>query len=78
LARWSGSAARCRAQRSGTFYAHVLLHGRPAPVFSRACRLGLDGKINPDKPFDLSPPRDQVAEGSGNGRRRAIKTLLHR
>src|SRR5919206_479516 len=62
------------------FYAHVHLHGGPAPV--RRFLPGLidlvwDGKINPGKVFDLTLPLDQVAEGyRAMDERRAIKALL--
>ena len=62
------------------FYAHVHLHGGPAPVrrFLPAL-IGLvwTGEIEPGKVFDLTLPLDQVAEGySAMDERRAIKTLL--
>src|SRR5205085_1659300 len=62
------------------FYAHVHLHGGPAPV--RRYLPGLidlvwQGKINPGKVFDLTLPLEQVAEGYlAMDERRAIKTLL--
>ncbi len=62
------------------FFAHVHLHGGPAPV--RRFLPGLidlvwDRKINPGKVFDLTLPLDQVAEGyRAMDERRAIKTLL--
>jgi threonine dehydrogenase-like Zn-dependent dehydrogenase len=62
------------------FFAHVHLHGGPAPV--RRFLPGLidlvwSGKINPGKVFDLTLPLDQVAEGyRAMDERRAIKTLL--
>ena len=62
------------------FFAHVHLHGGPAPVrryLPELIRLVLDGKINPGKVFDLTLPLDQVAEGyRAMDERRAIKTLL--
>lgn len=62
------------------FFAHVHLHGGPAPVrryLPKLIKLVLDGKINPGKVFDLSLPLDQVAEGyRAMDERRAIKTLL--
>ncbi|MEZ5404582.1 MAG: zinc-dependent alcohol dehydrogenase family protein [Bryobacteraceae bacterium] len=62
------------------FYAHVHLHGGPAPVrryLPELIRLVWDGKINPGKVFDLTLPLDQVAEGyRAMDERRAIKTLL--
>jgi threonine dehydrogenase-like Zn-dependent dehydrogenase len=62
------------------FFAHVRLHGGPAPVrrylpnlIDRVVR----GEINPGKVFDLTLPIDQVAEGyRAMDTRRAIKTLL--
>src|SRR3989454_255428 len=62
------------------FYAHVRLHGGPAPVrrfLPELINLVLKGKINPGKVFDLTLPLDQVAEGyRAMDERRAIKTLL--
>lgn len=62
------------------FFAHVHLHGGPAPVrryLPELIKLVLDGKINPAKVFDLTLPLDQVAEGyRAMDERRAIKTLL--
>ncbi len=62
------------------FFAHVHLHGGPAPVrryLPQLIKLVLDRKINPGKVFDLTLPLDQVAEGyRAMDERRAIKTLL--
>jgi len=62
------------------FYAHVHLHGGPAPVrhfLPDLIDLVWKGKINPGKVFDLTLPLDQVAEGyRAMDERRAIKTLL--
>jgi threonine dehydrogenase-like Zn-dependent dehydrogenase len=62
------------------FFAHVHLHGGPAPVrryLPQLIQLVLDGKINPGKVFDLTLPLDRVAEGyRAMDERRAIKTLL--
>jgi threonine dehydrogenase-like Zn-dependent dehydrogenase len=62
------------------FFAHVHLHGGPAPVrryLPELIKLVFDGKINPGKVFDLTLPLDQVAEGyRAMDERRAIKTLL--
>ncbi|HKN34092.1 MAG TPA: zinc-dependent alcohol dehydrogenase family protein [Terriglobales bacterium] len=62
------------------FFAHVHLHGGPAPVrryLPELINLVQDGKINPGKVFDLTLPLDQVAEGyRAMDERRAIKTLL--
>ena len=62
------------------FFAHVHLHGGPAPVrryLPELIKRVLDGKINPGKVFDLTLPLDQVAEGyRAMDERRAIKTLL--
>jgi threonine dehydrogenase-like Zn-dependent dehydrogenase len=62
------------------FFAHVHLHGGPAPVrryLSELIQLVLNEKINPGKVFDLTLPIDQVAEGyRAMDERRAIKTLL--
>jgi threonine dehydrogenase-like Zn-dependent dehydrogenase len=62
------------------FYAHVHLHGGPAPVrryLPEMIDLVLKGAISPGKVFDLTLPLDQVAEGyRAMDERRAIKTLL--
>jgi threonine dehydrogenase-like Zn-dependent dehydrogenase len=62
------------------FFAHVHLHGGPAPVrryLPDLIKLVCDGKINPGKVFDLTLPLDQVAEAyRAMDERRAIKTLL--
>src|SRR2546426_3713027 len=62
------------------FFAHVHLHGGPAPVrryLPELIKLVLDGKINPGKVFDLTLPLDQVAEGyRAMDERRAIKAIL--
>ena len=62
------------------FYAHVQLHGGPAPVrryLPDLIKLVWNKKINPGKVFDLTLPLDQVAEGyRAMDERRAIKTLL--
>src|SRR5271167_1762951 len=62
------------------FFAHVHLHGGPAPVrrfLPKLIELVLARKINPGKVFDLTLPLDQVAEGyRAMDERRAIKTLL--
>ena len=62
------------------FFAHVHLHGGPAPVrryLSELIDLVLKEKINPGKVFDLTLPLDQVAGGyRAMDERRAIKTLL--
>jgi threonine dehydrogenase-like Zn-dependent dehydrogenase len=62
------------------FYAHVRLHGGPAPVrrfLPKLIDLVWRGKINPGKVFDLTLPLEQVAEGyRAMDERRAIKTLL--
>jgi threonine dehydrogenase-like Zn-dependent dehydrogenase len=63
------------------FFAHVHLHGGPAPVrryLPQLIELVWNRKINPGKVFDLTLPLDQVAEGyRAMDERRAIKTLLH-
>src|SRR4051794_24474316 len=65
---------------AGLFFAHVHLHGGPAPVrryLPELIDLVLNDKINPGKVFDLVLPLDQVAEGyHAMDERRAIKTLL--
>jgi threonine dehydrogenase-like Zn-dependent dehydrogenase len=62
------------------FFAHVHLHGGPAPVrryLPELIKLVLNKKIDPGKVFDLTLPLDQVAEGyRAMDERRAIKTLL--
>ena len=62
------------------FYAHVHLHGGPAPVrrfLPKLIDLVWTKKINPGKVFDLTLPLDHVAEGyRAMDERRAIKTLL--
>src|SRR4051794_9702459 len=62
------------------FFAHVHLHGGPAPVrryLPELIDLVLNEKINPGKVFDLTLPLDQVAEGyRAMDERRAIKALL--
>src|SRR4051794_22580445 len=62
------------------FFAHVHLHGGPAPVrryLPKLIDLVLNGKMNPGKVFDLTLPLDRVAEGyRAMDERRAIKTLL--
>jgi threonine dehydrogenase-like Zn-dependent dehydrogenase len=62
------------------FFAHVHLHGGPAPVrryLPHLIELVMKGKINPGKVFDLALPLDQVADGyRAMDQRRAIKALL--
>ncbi|HZZ00022.1 MAG TPA: zinc-dependent alcohol dehydrogenase family protein [Candidatus Baltobacteraceae bacterium] len=62
------------------FFAHVHLHGGPAPVrrfLPGLIDMVVSGKINPGKVFDLVLPLDRVAEGyRAMDERRAIKTLL--
>jgi threonine dehydrogenase-like Zn-dependent dehydrogenase len=62
------------------FFAHVHLHGGPAPVrryLPQLIDLVWNRKINPGRVFDLTLPLDQVAEGyRAMDERRAIKTLL--
>lgn len=62
------------------FFAHVHLHGGPAPVrryLPKLMELVAKGKIDPGKVFDLTLPLDQVADGyRAMDERRAIKTLL--
>src|SRR6266567_2182279 len=62
------------------FYAHVHLHGGPAPVrryLPDLIKLVWNKKINPGRVFDLTLPLDQVAEGyRAMDERRAIKALL--
>src|SRR5467141_911053 len=62
------------------FFAHVHLHGGPAPVrryLPELIKLVWDRKINPGKVFDMTLPLDQVAQAyHAMDERRAIKTLL--
>jgi len=62
------------------FYAHVHLHGGPAPVrryLPQLIDLVWQRKINPGKVFDLTLPLERVAEGyAAMDTRRAIKALL--
>src|SRR5947207_3590607 len=62
------------------FFAHVHLHGGPAPVrrfLPELIDLVWNRKINPGKVFDLTLPLENVAEGyRAMDERRAIKTLL--
>ncbi len=62
------------------FFAHVHLHGGPAPVrryLPELIKLVCDRKINPGKVFDMTLPLDQVAQAyRAMDERRAIKTLL--
>lgn len=62
------------------FFAHVHLHGGPAPVrryLPDLIDLVLNRRIDPGMVFDLTLPLDQVAEGyRAMDERRAIKTLL--
>jgi threonine dehydrogenase-like Zn-dependent dehydrogenase len=65
----------------GLFFAHVHLHGGPAPVrryLPQLIELVWSKKISPGKVFDLTLPLDQVAEGyRAMDERRAIKALLY-
>src|ERR1700704_2651233 len=62
------------------FFAHVHLHGGPAPgrrYLPELIDLLWNGQVTPGKVFDLTLPLDQVAEGyRAMDERRAIKTLL--
>src|SRR6516164_2643322 len=62
------------------FYAHVHLHGGPAPArryLPKLIDLVWNRTIDPGKVFDLTLPLDQVAEGyRAMDERRAIKALL--
>jgi len=62
------------------FYAHVHLHGGPAPVrrfLPKLIDLVCNRKINPGKVFDLTLPLEQVAEGyRAMDERRSIKAFL--
>ncbi len=62
------------------FYAHVHLHGGPAPVrrfLPDLINQVWERSISPGRVFDLTLPLDQVAEAyRAMDERRAIKTLL--
>ncbi|HEY0370546.1 MAG TPA: zinc-dependent alcohol dehydrogenase family protein [Thermoanaerobaculia bacterium] len=62
------------------FFAHVHLHGGPAPgrrFLPEHIDMVLNGRIDPGKVFDLTLPLEEVAEGyRAMDERRAIKTLL--
>ena len=62
------------------FYAHIHLHGGPAPVrrfLPELIDLVCNGTINPGRVFDLVLPLEQLAEGyRAMDERRAIKSLL--
>jgi threonine dehydrogenase-like Zn-dependent dehydrogenase len=62
------------------FFAHVHLHGGPAPVrrfLPELIELICNRSIEPGKVFDLTLPLDEVGEGyRAMDERRAIKTLL--
>jgi len=62
------------------FFAHVHMHGGPAPVrrfMPQLIDLVVSEKINPGKVFDLTLPLNKVAEGyRAMDERRAIKALL--
>jgi threonine dehydrogenase-like Zn-dependent dehydrogenase len=62
------------------FFAHVHLHGGPAPVrrfLPDLIELIWNRSVDPGKVFDLTLPLDQAAEGyRAMDERRAIKTLL--
>jgi threonine dehydrogenase-like Zn-dependent dehydrogenase len=62
------------------FFAHVHLHGGPAPVrrfLPELIHLVWERKMDPGKVFDLTLPLEQVAEGyRAMDERRAIKALL--
>ena len=79
--RWSVTV-RLEVEFKGEelFYAHVHLHGGPAPVrrfLPELIDLVWNGKINPGKVFDLTLPLDQVAAGyRAMDERRAIRTML--
>jgi threonine dehydrogenase-like Zn-dependent dehydrogenase len=63
------------------FFAHVHLHGGPAPVrryLPTLIDLVWNRKINPGKVFDMTLPMDQTAQGyRAMDERRAIKSLLY-
>jgi threonine dehydrogenase-like Zn-dependent dehydrogenase len=56
------------------FFAHVHLHGGPAPVrqyLPELIDLVLDGEINPGKVFDLTLPLDRWRRATAMDERRA-------
>src|SRR2546430_3435702 len=63
------------------FFAHVHLHGGPAPLrryLPKLIELVWNRKINPGRVFDLTLPMDQTAQGyRAMDERRAIKSLLY-
>jgi threonine dehydrogenase-like Zn-dependent dehydrogenase len=63
------------------FFAHVHLHGGPAPVrryLPTLIDLVWSRKSNPGKVFDMTLPMDQTAQGyRAMDERRAIKSLLY-
>src|SRR5439155_24121812 len=73
-------SARGELKGEELFFAHIHLHGGPAPVrryLPKLIDLVLNRKIDPGKVFDLTLPLDQVAEGyRAMDERRAIKALL--
>ena len=78
--RYVGVPHGVELQGEELFYAHVRLHGGPAPVrryLPQLIDLVMKGAIDPGKVFDPTLPLDQVAEGyRAMDERRAIKTLL--
>ena len=62
------------------FFAHVHLHGGPAPVrkyLPKLIDLVMSGAITPGKVFDLTLPLEKVADAyRAMDERRAIKVLL--
>jgi threonine dehydrogenase-like Zn-dependent dehydrogenase len=81
FATFDNSCPNCRyGYQSSCMHCEFITHGGPAPV--RRCLpelidLVLNRKIDPGKVFDLTLPRDRVAEGyRAMDERRAIKTLL--
>jgi len=63
------------------FFAHVHLHGGPAPVrryLPKLTELVWNRKINPGKVFDLTLPMDQAAQGyRAMDERPAIRSLRY-
>jgi hypothetical protein len=76
-----GREHRRRVRAASPFWKNVGLRGGPAPVRSYLPDLlerVWDGRINPGKVFDLTPPLEQVAEAyAAMDERRATKVLLH-
>jgi len=75
-----GVPQQVQLEGQSLFFAHVRLHGGPAPVrrfLPELVELVWNRRIDPGKVFDLTLPLERVAEGyRAMHERRAIKTLL--